>query len=183
MTRLIEQLRGATRRHRACRRVQLDELVRAAVGPLRRPRAGGRVLNVQDRGAACSADPERLTAIIEHVIRNAQDATRAAGADRASSCAPIGAQRAARRSPIPAAAWTREFVRERLFRPFDSTKGSKGMGIGAYQVREYVRMLGGEVEVQSSPGTRHALFDYAAADRTAGDTRRRGRRPLERATP
>jgi signal transduction histidine kinase len=26
------------------------------------------------------------------------------------------------------------------------------MGIGAYQVREYVRMLGGQVEVQSSPG-------------------------------
>jgi signal transduction histidine kinase len=44
------------------------------------------------------------------------------------------------------------FVRERLFRPFDSTKGSKGMGIGAYQTREYVRQLGGEVEVQSSPG-------------------------------
>jgi len=44
------------------------------------------------------------------------------------------------------------FVRERLFRPFDSTKGSKGMGIGAYQAREYVQMLGGQVEVQSSPG-------------------------------
>ena len=44
------------------------------------------------------------------------------------------------------------FVRERLFRPFDSTKGSKGMGIGAYQAREYVRALGGDVEVQSSPG-------------------------------
>jgi signal transduction histidine kinase len=45
-----------------------------------------------------------------------------------------------------------EFVRERLFRPFDSTKGSKGMGIGAYQTREYVQSLGGRVEVQSSPG-------------------------------
>jgi signal transduction histidine kinase len=45
-----------------------------------------------------------------------------------------------------------EFVRERLFRPFDSTKGSKGMGIGAYQVREYVQLIGGQVEVQSSPG-------------------------------
>jgi signal transduction histidine kinase len=44
------------------------------------------------------------------------------------------------------------FIRERLFRPFDSTKGSKGMGIGAYQAREYVQSLGGHVEVQSSPG-------------------------------
>ncbi len=45
-----------------------------------------------------------------------------------------------------------EFVRQRLFRPFDSTKGSKGMGIGAYQTREYARWLGGDVEVQSTPG-------------------------------
>ena len=47
---------------------------------------------------------------------------------------------------------TAEFIRDRLFRPFDSTKGSKGMGIGAYQVREYIRQLGGSVEVSSSPG-------------------------------
>jgi len=45
-----------------------------------------------------------------------------------------------------------QFLKERLFRPFDTTKGSKGMGIGAYQVREYVRSLGGRVDVASEPG-------------------------------
>ena len=45
-----------------------------------------------------------------------------------------------------------EFIRERLFRPFDSTKGSHAMGIGAYQVREYARMLGGRLEVRSKEG-------------------------------
>jgi signal transduction histidine kinase len=43
-------------------------------------------------------------------------------------------------------------VRERLFKPFDTTKGASGMGIGAYQVREYLRGLGGRVEVDSAPG-------------------------------
>ncbi len=47
---------------------------------------------------------------------------------------------------------SREFVQDRLFKPFDTTKGSKGMGIGAYQVREYVQSLGGRVEVESEPG-------------------------------
>jgi hypothetical protein len=47
---------------------------------------------------------------------------------------------------------SREFVQERLFKPFDTTKGSKGMGIGAYQVREYIQSLGGRVEVRSAPG-------------------------------
>jgi signal transduction histidine kinase len=46
-----------------------------------------------------------------------------------------------------------EFVRTRLFRPFDSTKGLSGMGIGAYECREFVTMLGGRVEVDSEPGS------------------------------
>jgi signal transduction histidine kinase len=41
------------------------------------------------------------------------------------------------------------FVRDRLFRPFDSTKGASGMGIGAYQIRETARASGGDVEVLS----------------------------------
>jgi signal transduction histidine kinase len=44
------------------------------------------------------------------------------------------------------------FLRERLFRPFDSTKGLTGMGIGAYECREFVKSLGGWVEVESTPG-------------------------------
>ena len=40
---------------------------------------------------------------------------------------------------------------DRLFRPFDSTKGERGMGIGVYQVRDIVRAAGGDVEVTSTP--------------------------------
>lgn len=47
---------------------------------------------------------------------------------------------------------TDDFVRDRLFKPFDTTKGSKGMGIGAYQAREYVRSIGGRIEVDSEAG-------------------------------
>ena len=45
-----------------------------------------------------------------------------------------------------------EFVRRRLFKPFDTTKGSAGMGIGVYQAREVVRSLGGELAVNSTVG-------------------------------
>ena len=44
------------------------------------------------------------------------------------------------------------FIRDRLFRPFDTTKGDTGMGIGAYESRAYVRSLGGDVQVWSQPG-------------------------------
>jgi signal transduction histidine kinase len=45
-----------------------------------------------------------------------------------------------------------EFIRTRLFRPFDTTKGSKGMGIGAYQARTFAADSGGVLEVESEPG-------------------------------
>ena len=44
------------------------------------------------------------------------------------------------------------FIRNRLFRPFDTTRGNAGMGIGMYESREFIRHLGGEVYVQSVPG-------------------------------
>ena len=46
----------------------------------------------------------------------------------------------------------KEFIRDRLFRPFDSTKGKAGMGIGVYEARDYIHKLGGDLKVISRPG-------------------------------
>ena len=50
---------------------------------------------------------------------------------------------------------TAEFIRERLFKPFQTTKDT-GMGIGAFECQQYVQQLGGGIEVHSEPdvGTR-----------------------------
>jgi putative PEP-CTERM system histidine kinase len=45
-----------------------------------------------------------------------------------------------------------DFIRNRLFKPFDTTKGNAGMGIGMYESREFIRQLGGDINVQSNPG-------------------------------
>ena len=44
-----------------------------------------------------------------------------------------------------------EFVRNRLFKPFDSTKPG-GFGIGAYEARELVKAMNGRLEVESREG-------------------------------
>ena len=43
------------------------------------------------------------------------------------------------------------FVRTELFRPFRSTKGA-GLGIGAYESREFARRAGGSLDVETAPG-------------------------------
>ena len=42
-----------------------------------------------------------------------------------------------------------EFLRERLFKPFQTTKPA-GMGIGAYESFQYVHELGGKISVDSA---------------------------------
>jgi putative PEP-CTERM system histidine kinase len=44
-----------------------------------------------------------------------------------------------------------EFIRSRLFKPFDSSKQG-GFGIGAYEARELIRGMGGRLEVESREG-------------------------------
>jgi putative PEP-CTERM system histidine kinase len=149
MTRLIEQLRDLPRSSRPIT-IRLDELVAHAVTrcSLRSP-APSFALAAQ-AATYVRADPERLSAVVEHVIRNAQEATPDGSVGLHLELAGEEAVLVIRDTGKGMDA---EFVRERLFRPFDSTKGSKGMGIGAYQTREYVQSLGGRVEVQSSPGS------------------------------
>jgi signal transduction histidine kinase len=103
-----------------------------------------------DEGLHALIDRDRFAMVAEHLIRNAQEATGADGSVelrvvRAGSQAIITIQ-------DNGCGMDPEFVRTRLFRPFDTTKGAKGMGIGAYQARTFVTDSGGVLEVESEPG-------------------------------
>jgi putative PEP-CTERM system histidine kinase len=95
-------------------------------------------------------DRDKLASILGHLIRNAQDATPPDGYVRIGLSVADGT--AVFSIADSGCGMDEVFVRDRLFRPFDSTKGARGMGIGAYQVRDIVRSAGGDVEVKSAPG-------------------------------
>lgn len=97
-----------------------------------------------------SVEPRAFFMILQHIIRNAQDAT----ADEGTVCVKISADGGEVQVDVidTGSGMSTEFVRERLFRPFDSTKSSRGMGIGAYQAQTFAREHGGDVEVESAPG-------------------------------
>jgi putative PEP-CTERM system histidine kinase len=148
MSRLLEQLRrgeaGSPARRTRLRAVA-EEVVAGCAQ--RRPQP---VLDVQAEGLEAYLPPERLALVLSHVITNAQDATAAGGWVR------VALRRESDLAVIEVSdngcGMDEQFIRDRLFRPFDTTKGSKGMGIGAYQTREFVRASGGDVQVQSQPG-------------------------------
>ncbi len=96
------------------------------------------------------ADPDRMEAVLGHVVQNAQDATDADGHVRI--CLGQEESQAVILIEDSGSGMDELFIRERLFRPFDSTKGLTGMGIGAYECREFVHSVGGEVYVFSKLG-------------------------------
>ena len=96
------------------------------------------------------ADAEQLASVLIHLIRNAQDAATPGG--HVTLRLKQTAGQAALDIVDDGGGMDAEFIRQRLFEPFFTTKGSRGMGIGAYQAREYVRLLGGTLNVDSTPG-------------------------------
>ena len=54
---------------------------------------------------------------------------------------------------------TEEFVREKLFHPFQTTK-PHGMGIGMYESYQYINAIGGRISVETAPesGTRFDVY-------------------------
>jgi putative PEP-CTERM system histidine kinase len=146
--RLVEQLRS-TAAAAPLRNVDLAGVVDAAI---RRCSAQPPEVDVQLETPSpfVRADPDRLATVLEHILRNAQDAAGRTGTVRVVVETSGRVAQVAIHDSGPG--MDANFIRERLFRPFDTTKGSRGMGIGAYQAREYVLQLGGSVEVQSTAG-------------------------------
>lgn len=112
--------------------------------------AGRAGLTLQgDTGILAWAHEERLERVLAHLVQNAFEASpRDATVDLriARDGADVLIEVTDRGTGM-----TPEFVRERLFRPFQTTKET-GMGIGAYECQQYVQQIGGRMDVASEPG-------------------------------
>jgi len=148
ISRLLEQLRGGVAPANLGRvqlAVVVDKALAECQAQLPRPTCQPLTEKLWVR-----ADLDQFATVLGHVLRNAQDAAEAHGH------VTLTVKRTAGEVVIDieddGAGMDEDFIRNRLFKPFFSTKESKGMGVGAYQAREYVRSLGGSVRVDSAPG-------------------------------
>ena len=126
----------------------IDQVLRQAVA-LKAAFEPHPVLDVAEAGLKVLADRERLERVLGHLIQNAIEATPRDGSVH------VGLHRRGEAVVISIVdtgeGMSEDFIRERLFKPFESTK-SAGMGIGVFESREYIAELGGTMEVDSAPG-------------------------------
>lgn len=148
MNKLLQQLQSGEATGRRTR-VRLTAALQDAVERCRGRSPEPRLVGLDDRLHA-SIDRERFAMVTAHLVRNAQDATSREG--RVEIRLTREGDNAVIAIEDDGCGMDAEFIRTRLFRPFDSTKGSKGMGIGAYQAKMFVMDCGGTMDVASEPG-------------------------------
>jgi len=96
------------------------------------------------------ADKDQLFSVFGHLVQNAQDATPDAGT--------IEIIQSSTKTHViieiidTGTGMDEDFIDTKLFKPFKTTKGDKGMGIGVYETREIITALGGTIEVSSELG-------------------------------
>lgn len=95
------------------------------------------------------ADPVRLETALTHLVQNAIDAS----APDTPVCLTVDGDAEEVRIAIEdrGVGMDEAFVRDKLFRPFSSSK-SGGFGIGAFEARSLVAEMGGTVRVESREG-------------------------------
>ncbi|MGQ3051459.1 MAG: XrtA/PEP-CTERM system histidine kinase PrsK [Roseateles sp.] len=144
MRQLMLQLRDGDKPHGVTSGVDLEQIAKRLAAAAS---SKGRVLELTLQGSVSTrGHAERVERVLGHVVQNAFDATPATG----RVCLTLDAQGSQARVRVEdsGCGMSEDFIQNRLFKPFQTTKAS-GMGIGAHESYQYVQELGGNISVQS----------------------------------
>ncbi|MFG6428520.1 XrtA/PEP-CTERM system histidine kinase PrsK [Roseateles sp. LYH14W] len=144
MRQLMLQLRQGDKPHGVTSGVDLEQIARRLAAAAA---SKGRVLELElQPGVSTRGHVERVERVLGHVVQNAFDATPTEGSVRLT----LDAEGSQARVCVAdtGCGMTEDFIQNRLFKPFQTTKAS-GMGIGAHESYQYVQELGGKISVQS----------------------------------
>jgi putative PEP-CTERM system histidine kinase len=147
MNRLVEQMRAGSRRT-PLQIIEPDAVIADLAQELH---ALGTPIQTRLDAGDCKVaiDRDQLRSILSHLVNNAREAA------QSSLEVVLTSRRTDHQITIDIAdtgpGMDDKFIREEFLRPFRSTKSS-GMGIGGYQIREMLRLAGGDLEVISAKG-------------------------------
>jgi len=173
MKRLLTQLKTGNPVPEAPVALSLDTVIKQAIAA----QAGLSVtpeFKISGQVPQVIACKERLIRVVGHLIRNAIEATPAAG--RVGVHLAVEGKFAIIEIIDTGTGMSEQFIRDKLFRPFESTKQT-GMGVGTYECQQYVAEVGGRIQVDSkeSMGTTFRVWlprsDYELENNVALETK------------
>lgn len=150
MNRMLSQLRKDEHAEEIKSQVDLRNILEEVVTLRSAGQPIPRLTWVED-GVRLYIERDKLVNVVAHLIQNGQEATTVDGnveirVYREQDTVIIEIK-------DDGCGMSEKFIQERLFRPFDTTKGNAGMGIGVYESREFIWSQGGDMEVDSREGS------------------------------
>ncbi|MEP1447530.1 MAG: XrtA/PEP-CTERM system histidine kinase PrsK [Paraglaciecola sp.] len=94
-------------------------------------------------------DKDKFSNVIYHLVSNAQQATDDNGRVEIDIELSVDEKHMLINIVDTGCGMSEDFINRRLFKPFDTTKGNAGMGIGAFDAKAFLEKIGGQLLVQS----------------------------------
>ena len=148
LDKMLSQLRNKKLVETTKRAVSLKQIIIDSVeqSNVRLPEV---VLSFADE-VVMNIDQEKMGSVVKHLIQNGQEAS------SENSPMDVSLQRLNGGIMIKirdnGCGMSNAFIKQRLFKPFDTTKGNAGMGIGVYEAKQFIESLNGSIEVESHEG-------------------------------
>ena len=149
INRLLEQLRNKRAQGEKKVEVNLSDVIKQVVAT-RQHGLPAPIYEAVLTSAVVTLDKSGLSNVLAHLIDNAQQATEDDGEVILTLSETTGFYLIQIKDS--GHGMDEDFIRNRLFKAFDTTKGNAGMGIGMFESREFIRKLDGDISVQSKSG-------------------------------
>ena len=145
LDKVLKQLRNKQVAETAKKRISVNQLMARVVE--QRNVASPKVTLEVSVEIEIVIEQETFYSVLNHLVQNAQEATPVDG------WVKLRAEFIANNLHISVldngCGMSSDFISNRLFKPFDTTKGNAGMGIGVYEAKQFIESAGGTMEVTS----------------------------------
>ncbi|WP_448547415.1 XrtA/PEP-CTERM system histidine kinase PrsK [Thalassotalea fusca] len=149
LAKVLSQLRKKQAAQSKSRMTELDVVVQKVVE--QRNVIKPKVDIVALESCQMSIDDDTFHSVLNHLIQNAQEATSGDGWVKVGLAA--NEHHATITIEDNGSGMSPEFIEKRLFKPFDTTKGNAGMGIGVYEAKQFIESIAGVISVTSEEGS------------------------------
>lgn len=152
LAKVLTQLRNKQVVQSITKKVDLGEIIERVIA--QRNVIEPQVVLSEQEPCLVTIDDDRFFSVMNHLIQNAQEASKDDGWVKVSL-----AKTSDNISIIVSdngCGMSENFIKTRLFKPFDTTKGNAGMGIGVFEAKQFFESLSGSLTVDSieNQGTR-----------------------------
>jgi len=145
LSKVLSQLRNKQVAHSHNKYIDITQVVENVVA--QRNVAAPQVMIEESVSCAMDIDEQILHSVINHLIQNAQEASLETDLVRIKLLKTTDIIQIS--IVDNGCGMSQEFIEQRLFKPFDTTKGNAGMGIGVYEAKQFIESMAGTLKVES----------------------------------